>query len=637
MQTAQLKKTTAFRLTNSRARLLLCKIVAAISLLSNFNYSVIAQSNTVYGIEALKINTGDNNSAFGYAALHANTTGFANTANGVYALFSNTTGYHNTANGVYALRFNTTGYLNTANGFGALYSNTTGNWNTANGVVALYYNTTGNNNVANGFQTLYSNTTGSYNTASGNYALHSNTTGSNNTASGNYALSSNITGIWNTASGSAALLFTTTGSYNTASGMYALSSNTTGSQNAAIGYLADVTKGDLTNATAIGANAKISESNAIQLGDNAVTKIYAGVGNTATLVAGGLQITGGTPAAGKVLTSDANGIATWQNPMGGGTGWGLTGTAGTVDGTNFIGTTDNIPLNIRVNNQKAGRIDANNAFYGYQSGNARTTGGFNTAMGYQSLDSLTTGDSNTAIGDRSLLANTTGNCNTAIGSLALSKNISGRFNTAIGYNADVLVPNLENATAIGNAAIVSDSNKIRLGNAAVTEVETQFKYTTVSDGRFKNKVSEEDIKGLEFIKKLRPVAYNFDTRKFQEHITQNMPTELRKQYMNKDFSASTNIRRSGFIAQEVEKAAEETGYNFDGVSKPQDAKGNYSLAYSQFVVPLVKAVQELDKKNEQLQKEKEQQQQKMDQLQQRMEALEKLIAGNSNFNKEPVT
>jgi len=116
-----------------------------------------------------------------------------------------------------------------------------------------------------------------------------------------------------------------------------------------------------------------------------------------------------------------------------------------------------------------------------------------------------------------------------------------------------------------------------------------------------------------------------------------MPTELRKQYMNKDFSASTNIRRSGFIAQEVEKAAEETGYNFDGVSKPQDAKGNYSLAYSQFVVPLVKAVQELDKKNEQLQKEKEQQQQKMDQLQQRMEALEKLIAGNSNFSKEPVT
>ena len=42
---------------------------------------------------------------------------------------------------------------------------------------------------------------------------------------------------------------------------------------------------------------------------------------------------------------------------GSGTAWLLTGNAGTVDGTNFIGTTDNVPFNVRVNNQKAGRID----------------------------------------------------------------------------------------------------------------------------------------------------------------------------------------------------------------------------------------------------------------------------------------
>ena len=33
------------------------------------------------------------------------------------------------------------------------------------------------------------------------------------------------------------------------------------------------------------------------------------------------------------------------------TGWSLLGNAGTVDGTNFIGTTDNVPLNLRVNNR----------------------------------------------------------------------------------------------------------------------------------------------------------------------------------------------------------------------------------------------------------------------------------------------
>src|SRR5882757_2725 len=37
--------------------------------------------------------------------------------------------------------------------------------------------------------------------------------------------------------------------------------------------------------------------------------------------------------------------------------WKTRGNGSTVDANNFIGTTDNIPFNIRVNNQKAGRID----------------------------------------------------------------------------------------------------------------------------------------------------------------------------------------------------------------------------------------------------------------------------------------
>ena len=52
---------------------------------------------------------------------------------------------------------------------------------------------------------------------------------------------------------------------------------------------------------------------------------------------------------------------------------------------------------------------------------------------------------------------------------------------------------------------------------------------------------------------------------------------------------------TGFIAQEVEKAAHEVNYNFSGVGKPKDENGIYSLRYSEFVVPLVKAVQEQQK------------------------------------------
>src|SRR5687767_6139356 len=36
--------------------------------------------------------------------------------------------------------------------------------------------------------------------------------------------------------------------------------------------------------------------------------------------------------------------------------WLLGGNAGTVDGTHFLGTTDGVPLNFRVNNVRAGRI-----------------------------------------------------------------------------------------------------------------------------------------------------------------------------------------------------------------------------------------------------------------------------------------
>ncbi|MEK6615392.1 MAG: T9SS type A sorting domain-containing protein, partial [Bacteroidota bacterium] len=52
----------------------------------------------------------------------------------------------------------------------------------------------------------------------------------------------------------------------------------------------------------------------------------------------------------------------------------------------------------------------------------------------------------------------------------------------------------------------------------------------------------------------------------------------------------------GFIVQEVEKAAADCGYAFDGIHIPSDtSNGNYSVSYAQFVVPLVKAVQELSK------------------------------------------
>ena len=54
---------------------------------------------------------------------------------------------------------------------------------------------------------------------------------------------------------------------------------------------------------------------------------------------------------------------------------------------------------------------------------------------------------------------------------------------------------------------------------------------------------------------------------------------------------------TGFVAQDVEKTAQQIGYDFDGINHPQNDKDNYSLAYADFVPSLVKAVQELSKMN----------------------------------------
>ena len=451
------------------------------------------------------------NAFFGYLAGSLNTTGYYNTASGSYALYSNTTGNGNTANGGLALYSNTLGTNNTANGFHTLNDNTTGSYNTATGAAALMSNTTGNFNTANGNEALNKNLTGYSNTAVGVSALTNNTTGANNTANGYNSLMFNTSGNQNAAFGFDALQHNTTGNSNTANGEYALSENTigiantaygsntltnniTGNLNTALGSYANVSTDGLSNATAIGSGAIVNENNTIQLGNSSVTQVFAGTGSSATIIAGGLKITGGSPAAGKILTSDASGVATWQ--VAGGGGWGLTGNSGTVDGTNFIGTTDNIPFNIRVNNQKAGRIDVayKNSFYGYQSGNSNTTGQYNTAIGFQSLISGNTGNYNTSIGSSTLVFNATGSYNVALGTYSLNSNVAGSNATAVGYKAMYYSNNTSSPFDNNNVAIGYEALRGSTSSSANTGVDnTAIGFQTLwsnTDG-FRNSATGE--------------------------------------------------------------------------------------------------------------------------------------------------
>lgn len=207
-------------------------------------------------------NFGNQNLFAGVNAGNFSLTGVANTGIGLNALSNDTTGNGNTASGKDALQSNTTGFFNTAVGFSALKNNTTGAFNTACGEAALGSNTTGDQNTASGYLALGRNT-GRSNTANGANALFGNTTGGQNTASGTLALQLNTTGGGNTAIGFAAGVTT-----NPAN------ANTTGSANTFIGLDAGPgTPTQLTNATAIGANALVNASNKIRLGNTAVTLI----------------------------------------------------------------------------------------------------------------------------------------------------------------------------------------------------------------------------------------------------------------------------------------------------------------------------------------------------------------------------
>lgn len=395
----------------------------------------------------------------------------------------------------------TTGTGNVANGPFALSADTSGGGNTANGYQALGGNGSGGENTATGEFALENNTTGFTNTASGGQALERNTTGSNNTADGVLALGIATTGNSDTATGAEALAANTTGSYNTASGVNALLNNTTGFNNTAVGYNAGPDAGHpgLSNSTAIGENAVVSESNALVLGGTGSDAVSVGIGTAtpgATLdVHGTGNFTGPiTFAAGQVfpgtgtVTSVGSGAGLTGGPI---TGTGslsiatggvsnamlanssLTVAAGTDltgGGPVSLGGTTTLALDTT----KVPQLNASNTFNGNQSinGSVVLTGGIDSGTnisaggnisssgnitssgniianftvtgiqvnsGMYMLNGQPFGLGNSTLGNAFLgfAGNTsmTGEGNTATGQLALSQATSGNGNTADGWQA----------------------------------------------------------------------------------------------------------------------------------------------------------------------------------------------------------
>ncbi|MBX2899835.1 MAG: tail fiber domain-containing protein [Cyclobacteriaceae bacterium] len=308
------------------------------------------------------------------------------------------------------------------------------------------------------------------------------------------------------------------------------------------------------------------------------TIVNADVSSSAALDVAKLSV--GT--AGQVLTTSGGGIAQWSAP----------------GGTILIQAngTRNLMAGSPIGTVTSG---TDNAFYGAFAGSANTSGNYNVIIGSLAGDSKSSGDLNTLVGwaagranghlptyngntfigaqagqfttngpntflgEKSGQNNTTGTLNLFVGNSSGDVNTTGTQNTTLGYFSNVSSVNLQNATAIGYNAIVNASDKVRIGNATVTVIEGQVAFTAASDKRLKQNIAALD-KGLDFIMKLNPVSYRMK-------------------------GSSDKRTNWGFIAQDVEALV---GADNSIVTVGGDAEKTLGLRYTDFIAPMVKAIQE---------------------------------------------
>jgi carbonic anhydrase/acetyltransferase-like protein (isoleucine patch superfamily) len=418
------------------------------------------------------------------------------------------------------------------------------------GYYAGYHTSSARNNVFIGGQSGYRNTTGQDNVFIGTTSGMSNTTGTENVFIGSQAGTSNTTGARNVFIGKNSGYDNTTGIKNTFVGRYSGHNNTTGYQNTFLGNVAGEENTTGHHNTA--------------LGDSTLQDNSLGYYNTSVGAAAGA----------------GSEYASYNTFVGAYSGW-------------FNNRNNSLTTSVR------------NTYLGAFTGYNNIIGSDNTGIGtradfVQAVGSLTDFNNTVFIGS---YASVNANGVTIIGK---SSSGSGTNGIAIGLESSV---SASNAIAIGYQASATTANEVVIGNATHTTIGGAVNWTATSDGRFKTAV-KENVVGLDFINQLRPVTYLFDTKKIIEHKGQNITEDLYSALEAKD-----TIRYTGFIAQEVEQAAINSNFNFSGVDKPtQNSKletqnsDYYGLRYAEFVVPLVKATQELSQKVEALEKKNQAQQ-----------------------------
>jgi len=346
----------------------------------------------------------------------------------------------------------------------------------------------------------------------------------------------------NTAYGITAMDAITTGDDNTAIGNGALSALNTGEQNTAVGRNAMLVATNDNYNTVIGSSA-----------GRAIT----GGGNNNTLI--GIE-------AGRALTTGDLNVAVGSEALGNSSG-------ATTEGNNVA-------------------IGANAMASSGLNGAEK-----NVAVGNLTLDALTSGDNNVVMGYQAGGRTTTGYANSFFGHSAGLVATTGNQNVCIGNESDVSAAGNTNAIAIG-IQVTAASNDFSFGkanNIVTNDFDADADWSRSSDIRLKRNIEDTTL-GLQFINDLRPV-------KFQWKPSNEVPEIMTAEYNEKN-QKNLDYISHGFIAQEVKDVIDKHGdQTFGGWHLDKTDNETQRVKKNMFIMPLIKAVQELSAKVTTLQQE----------------------------------
>lgn len=444
-----------------------------------------------------------------------------------------------------AFGLRTTASGNSASAFGQLSD--------ASGAVATAFG----RSTASG---LFSTSFGLFSKATGDVTT---TFGYNTTASGVYSFSS---GYYSTASGSLAYVF---GESNNAKS-YAETvigigaTDYTPSTNGEIQFRSS----NMTDRLFVIGNAMdINNNNLVDNSERSDALVIlkngnAGFGSSTPQdrlhVVGNIRMVDGNQAFGKILTSDANGTATWQNAST--STWGLTGNSGTNPSTNFIGTTDNQSLAFKTNNTEQVRIMTSGAI------------GIGTTTPARKLE----------MEDNDMLyARITNTASTPVG-LEFKRSgtdwqVRNDGGNMIFASSDDNLITMNDVVRIGTASFtpVTD-NMISLGQNTRRWLSVNAVNGVIQTSDANDKIKMQPLSyGLAKIKSLRPISFQW-----KEASVDNFSTHL------------------GFVAQEVQQVLPEVVVDHDWKEVPESQEKNWEkteklgMKYAEIIPVLVKAVQE---------------------------------------------